>query len=124
VAGRQQRPSSSARLDDTMSEKGYLDDKQMAGASAMLNSRDLVWSRLEHEYLMGRSQPVSDLIAWNADATRMPCRQHHEYLHSLYLRNDLAEGRYLVAGKPVVLSDIRDADHVAMLVDHHQPANG
>ncbi len=96
-----------AYLDDMMSEKGYLDGKQMAGAFAMLNSRDLVWSRLEHEYLMGRSQPVSDLIAWNADATRMPYRQHHEYLHSLYLRNDLAEGRYLVAGKPVVLSDIR-----------------
>jgi len=96
-----------ATLDDTMSESGYLDGKQMAGAFAMLNSRDLVWSRLENETLMGRSQPVSDLIAWNADATRMPWRQHHEYLHSLYLRNDLAEGRYLVKGKPVVLSDIR-----------------
>jgi polyhydroxyalkanoate synthase len=96
-----------ATLDDTMSEKGYLDGKQMAGAFAMLNSRDLVWSRLEHEVLMGRSQPVSDLIAWNADATRMPMRQHHEYLHSLYLHNELAEGRYLVDGRPVVLSDIR-----------------
>ncbi len=96
-----------AYLDDTMSDKGYLDGKQMAGAFALLNSRDLVWSRLEHEYLMGRSQPVSDLIAWNADATRMPYRQHHEYLRSLYLHNDLAEGRYRVGGKPVVLADIR-----------------
>jgi polyhydroxyalkanoate synthase len=96
-----------AYLDDMMAEKGYLDGKQMAGAFAMLNSRDLVWSRLEHEYLMGRSQPVSDLIAWNADATRMPWRQHREYLRSLYLHNDLAEGRYLVDGRPVALSDIR-----------------
>ncbi|WP_342618198.1 alpha/beta fold hydrolase [Rhodoferax sp. GW822-FHT02A01] len=96
-----------AYLDDVMAEKGYLDGKQMAGAFALLNSRDLVWSRMEHEYLMGHSLPVSDLIAWNADATRMPYRQHHEYLRSLYLRNDLAEGRYLVDGKPVALSDIR-----------------
>jgi polyhydroxyalkanoate synthase len=96
-----------AYLDDLMAEKGYLDGKQMAGAFAMINSRDLVWSRMEHEYLMGRELPVSDLIAWNADATRMPYRQHHEYLRSLYLRNDLAEGRYLVDGKPVVLADIR-----------------
>jgi len=96
-----------AYLDDLMSEKGYLDGKQMAGAFTMLNSRDLVWSRMEHEYLMGRNLPISDLIAWNADATRMPYRQHHEYLHSLYLRNDLAEGRYLVDDKPVALSDIR-----------------
>lgn len=95
-----------AFLDDLMSQKGYLDGKQMAGAFAMLNSRDMVWSRMEHEYLMGHSLPVSDLIAWNADATRMPYRQHHEYLHSLYLRNDLAEGRYRVDGKPVALSDI------------------
>jgi polyhydroxyalkanoate synthase len=95
-----------AWLDDMMADKGYLDGRQMAGAFALLNSRDLVWSRLEHEYLMGRAQPVSDLIAWNADATRMPFRQHHEYLQSLYLHNDLAEGRYLVAGAPVALSDI------------------
>jgi polyhydroxyalkanoate synthase len=37
----------------------------------------------------------------------MPYRQHHEYLRSLYLHNDLAEGRYLVDGRPVALSDIR-----------------
>jgi len=96
-----------AYLDDLMSEAGYLDGKQMAGAFALLNSRDLVWSKMEHEYLMGRRRPVTDLAAWNADATRMPMRQHHEYLHGLYLRNDLAEGRYLVADRPVALSDIR-----------------
>ncbi|MEO5796779.1 MAG: alpha/beta fold hydrolase [Rhodoferax sp.] len=96
-----------AYLDDVMADKGYLDGKQMAGAFAMLNARDLVWSRMEHEYLMGRSLPVSDLISWNADATRMPYRQHHEYLRHLYLHNDLAEGRYRVDGKPVALSDIR-----------------
>jgi polyhydroxyalkanoate synthase len=96
-----------AYLDDLMSEKGYLDGRQMANAFAMINSRDLVWSRMERKYLMGRSLPASDLTAWNADATRMPYRQHHEYLRSLYLRNDLAEGRYLVEGKPVALTDIR-----------------
>jgi polyhydroxyalkanoate synthase subunit PhaC len=96
-----------AYLDDLMSEAGYLDGKQMAGAFALINSRDLVWSRMEHEYLMGRRRPVTDLASWNADATRMPMRQHHEYLRGLYLRNDLAEGRYRVAGRPVALSDIR-----------------
>ena len=95
-----------AKLDQMMSARGYLDGTQMASAFAMLNARDLVWSRMEHEYLMGRSLPVSDLIAWNADATRMPYRQHHEYLHGLYLHNDLAKGRYLVNGKPVSLQDI------------------
>lgn len=94
-------------LEDIMWEQGYLDGKQMAGAFALLNSRDLVWSRILHDYLMGERRPVSDLMAWNADATRMPYRQHTEYLHSLYLNNELAEGKYRVDGRPIALTDIR-----------------
>ena len=96
-----------AYLEDMMWEKGFLDGKQMAGAFALLNSRDLVWSRMVHDYLFGVRQPMTDLTAWNLDATRMPFRQHTEYLRSLYLNNDLAEGRYKVDGRPVALSDIR-----------------
>ncbi|MCA0241490.1 MAG: alpha/beta fold hydrolase [Proteobacteria bacterium] len=96
-----------AFLDDMMAERGYLDGKQMAGAFALLNSRDLVFSRSVRDYLLGRPQEVNDLGAWNADATRMPYRQHSEYLRGLYLDNDLAEGRFRSGGKPVALSDIR-----------------
>jgi polyhydroxyalkanoate synthase len=31
---------------------------------------------------------------------------HSEYLHGLFLRNDLAAGRYLVDGRPIALTDI------------------
>lgn len=96
-----------AYLDDLMAAQGYLDGKQMAGAFAMLNQRDLVFSRMVHDYLMGERRPVTDLHAWSADATRMPFRQHREYLQSLYHHNDLAQGRYEVLGQPVALSDIR-----------------
>lgn len=55
---------------------------------------------------MGTRQPMNDPMAWNADATRMPARMHSEYLRRLFLGNDLAEGRFPVAGRPVALSDI------------------
>ncbi|HYA66257.1 MAG TPA: poly-beta-hydroxybutyrate polymerase, partial [Burkholderiaceae bacterium] len=78
----------------------------MLGAFAMINSRDLLWSRIVRDYLMGVRQPLTDLAAWNADATRMPYRQHREYLERLYLNNDLAEGRYHIDGKAIALTDI------------------
>lgn len=110
-----------AFLEDVMAERGYLDGRQMAGAFQLINSKDLVWSKLVHEYLMGAQTPMTALRAWNADATRMPARMHSEYLRGLYLRNDLAEGRFRVGGRPVDLADIRvpmfvvatEKDHVS-----------
>jgi polyhydroxyalkanoate synthase len=110
-----------AFLEDVMWEQGFLDTHQMAGAFQLLRSNDLVWSRMIRDYMTGTRTPMIDLMAWNADATRMPARMHSEYLYRLYLKNDLAEGRYDVAGKPIVLSDIRapifcvgtTRDHVA-----------
>jgi len=95
-----------AWLEAGMWDKGYLDGRQMAGAFQMLNSRDLIWSRQVREYLLGERQVFNDLMAWNADVTRMPYRMHSEYLRQLYLCNDLAEGRYQVGGRPVALADI------------------
>src|SRR6516164_2160899 len=84
-------------LEDMMWEQGFLDSRQMAGAFEMLRSNDLIWSRVVHDYMLGEREKMTDLIAWNADATRMPYRMHSEYLRKLFLNNDLAEGRF-VAG--------------------------
>ncbi|MCZ7563170.1 MAG: alpha/beta fold hydrolase [Burkholderiales bacterium] len=110
-----------AFLESIMSDRGFLGAGQMAGAFQLLRSNDLVWSRMVREYLLGERRPLSDLMAWNADTTRLPYRMHSEYLRRLYLRNDLAEGRYRAGGRPIALTDIRvpifclgtAGDHVA-----------
>jgi polyhydroxyalkanoate synthase len=94
-------------LENMMWEQGYLDAAQMSGAFQLLRSNDLIWSRLVHEYLLGQREPLTDLMAWNADSTRLPYRMHSENLRSLFLNNDLFEGRYRVDNRPISLEDIR-----------------
>ena len=108
-------------LENMMWDQGYLDGYQMAGAFQILRSNDLIWSRIVHDYLLGKRQPMNELMAWNADLTRLPYRMHSEYLRQLFLNNDLASGRYQVNHRPVVIQDIRapifavatTRDHVA-----------
>ncbi len=108
-------------LEASMWSQGYLDTRQMAGAFQLLRSNDLIWSRRLRHYLLDVPDRHTDLMSWNADATRMPYRMHSEYLRRLFLNNDLASARYQVDGKPVALTDIEvpifavgtRTDHVA-----------
>ena len=93
-------------LEDMMAEHGHLDTRQMAGAFQILRSNDLIWSAMVQSYLKGERPAMFDLMAWNADATRMPYRMHSEYLRRLLLNNTLATGHFEVDGRPVSLRDI------------------
>ena len=108
-------------LEDMMAERGFLTGPQMAGSFAYLHSREQVWSHRLRELWLGESEHPNDLMAWNADLTRMPAAMHSEYLRRCYLRNEIAQGRFPVQGRPVSLTDLHrpmfvvgtEKDHVS-----------
>ncbi len=114
-------PSQIAMLEAMMSKSGVLESERMGAAFAMLRSRDLMWTPAVNQYMHGERPQLNDLMAWNADGTRMPWRMHSEYLERLYLKNELAQGTFALNGTRVDLSRIRlpmfvvgtETDHVA-----------
>jgi polyhydroxyalkanoate synthase subunit PhaC len=114
-------PAQLAMLEAVMWKSGVLESRQMGGAFQMLRTYDLLWAPTIGTYLRGERMGLNDLMAWNADGTRMAYRMHTDYLHQLYLNNDLAEGRYVAAGEQISLSDVTvpmfvvgtETDHVA-----------
>lgn len=108
-------------LKNMMWDKGYLDTKQMAGSFQMLRSYDLIWSKMVQDYMHGTQRGMIALLAWNADATRMPYKMHSEYLEKLFLNNDFAAGRFSIEGMHIIAKNIQvpafvvstEKDHVA-----------
>jgi polyhydroxyalkanoate synthase subunit PhaC len=114
-------PSQIAMLEAMMHKSGVLESERMGGAFALLRSRDLLWSPAVTQYVRGERPKVNDLMAWNADGTRMPWRMHSEYLERLYLKNELARGEFTLDGRRLDLASVQvpmfvvgtETDHVA-----------
>ncbi len=108
-------------IEDMMAGRGFLTGRQMAATFQFLHARDLVWSTRTRSYLLGEPAFVNDLVAWNADVTRLPATMHGQYLRKLYLHNELANGKYSYRGNPISLRDIQlplfvvgtEKDHVS-----------
>ena len=114
-------PSQIDMLEAVMHRTGVLKSEQMGGTFALLRARDLLWTPAVNSYVRGKRETPNDLMAWNADGTRMPCRMHSEYLRELYLNNALARGEFQTGDRRADLADIQvpmfvvgtETDHVA-----------
>ena len=88
----------------------------------LLRARDLIWNYVESGWLMGEPPPAFDILAWNADGTRMPADMHSFYLRCCYVENQLARGEMTLAGTRLDLATVTaDAYVLSAREDHIAP---
>jgi polyhydroxyalkanoate synthase subunit PhaC len=110
------------RLDRRMQRRGYLEASEMAGMFDFLRARDLIWNYVSSGWLMGEKPPAFDILAWNADGTRMPADMHSFYLRCCYVENQLAQDQMTLAGTELHLKKVEaDAYILAAKEDHIAP---
>ena len=110
-------------LQQLTAEKGYLDGRYMAATFNLLRGRDLVWSYVVSNYLLGEEPPPFDLLHWNSDTTNLPAGWHRDYLDTLYKGNKLAEkGGISVAGMAIDIGAVKTPAYIqAGREDHIAP---
>jgi polyhydroxyalkanoate synthase len=104
---------------------GVVDGRDIAAAFSWLRPAELVWNYWVNNYLMGEDPPAFDILAWNADTTRLPGALQRRLLE-IAEHNLLAEpGGLTLLGTPVDLSEVTvDAYVVGAETDHLVPWKG
>ncbi len=104
-------------------ETGYMDGRYMAATFNLLRGRDLIWSYVTSNYLLGEDYPQFDLLYWNGDTTNLPAKWHQAYLADLYRDNRLAQpGALVIDGTPIDLRKVKTPTYVqAGREDHIAP---
>ncbi len=107
------------------SRSGVLDGWRMGQVFAWLRPNELVWNYWVNNYLLGNSPPSFDILAWNADTTRLPQGFHHQLL-DIVIENQLIEpGKLVILGTPVDIHKIGiDMFVVGGMTDHITPWQG
>jgi polyhydroxyalkanoate synthase len=101
---------------------GLIDSWQLGSTFAWLRPNDLVWNYWVNNYLLGQDPPAFDILAWNADGTRLTTAFHRQML-DMVAQNQMAHpGAMTVLGTPIDLSRISTDTYVAAgLTDHITP---
>ena len=108
-----------SRLEADMARTGVMEGATMAGTFDALRANDLIFSYVASNWLMGQTPPAFDILAWNADSTRLPAAMHSFYLRSLYAQNQLARSEMEIAGQMLSLADVKNDTYIVGAVNDH-----
>jgi polyhydroxyalkanoate synthase len=108
-----------AGLERRMAKKGYLEAGEMARTFDAIRANDLIFNYVVNNWLLGEQPPAFDLLAWNADSTRMPAAMHSRYLRSCYLENEFARGVFEVDGVRLDPHAVKQPTYILSAVDDH-----
>ena len=111
------------KLIEGMATDGYLDGRYLALSFNLLRGKDLIWSTVVSNYLLGQDYPAFDLLHWNGDVTNLPAKWHRAYLVDLYRDNKLVQpGALSALGVPIDLSKVETPSFIqAGREDHIAP---
>ncbi len=101
---------------------GVINGWQTASMFSWLRPNDLVWNYWVNNYLLGKDPPAFDILAWNADTTRLSSRFHHQMLDMVAGNQLVHPGAMRVLGTPIDISRITCDTYVAAgRTDHITP---
>ncbi len=106
-------------LAERVRDRGFVEAKEMAHTFDLIRANDLVFRYLVDGWLLGRDPPSFDLLAWNADAMRIPGRAHLTFLRRFYLEHAPARGEMELFGERVSLSDVTTDTYLVAARDDH-----
>lgn len=107
-------------LDKSMEKRGFLEADHLRRTFSLIRARDMIWSFVVNNYLMGREPFPFDLLYWNDDATNMPAAMHRFYIRKLYLENCLSKpGGVTMNGTPIDIGKIKTPAYFLSTKEDH-----
>jgi len=106
-------------IEERMSRKGYLSQKDMSDPFDMIRANDLIFNYWVSRWMKGEEPTAFDILVWNDDSTKMPARMHSEYLRGMYRDNLLCKGEFVLDGTTLDLSQVTSDCYVVGAIGDH-----
>lgn len=110
------------RVKQRSKKAGILHGHELALSMLWLRPRELIWSNVVNNYLLGNDPPEFDLLFWNNDWTNLPSRLHGDVIDMFSTACLSRPGNMTIDGTALDLQDLDcDKFFLAGLSDHITP---